>query len=175
MENKQTMLYKTLCNFYKNNTNMKILYNYVTKNESISLRIFDFLCTKYAKNNNVVYYITKNNKQIPFNLNVSYKAQLKAYSKQQFDPFKRHERITIPCVSSPTKNLTTTIGQMNFFKFVIESKLIDWIKKSDNLKKIENEISNELKKKSSKDKSTGIIKKKNIASTNNLKITVTFK
>ena len=138
------------------------------KQSNISLRIFDFLCTKYVKYNDVVYYITKNNKQIPFNLNVAYKAQLKAYSKLQFDPFKRHERITIPCTFSENNELVTTIGQLNFFKFAIENKLIDWLESKDNLKKVENEIVKDSKK----DK---IKAKKVITSRNNLKITVTFK
>lgn len=170
MENKNEILLKTLCNFYRTNSHMKTLYNFVTKNEDISLRVFDFLCTKYTKNNNVIYYIQKKNKQVPFNLNVAYKAQLKAYSKQQFDPFKRHDRITIQCPYSPNKELVTTIGQMNFFKFAIENKLIDWLKKPENLKKVENEISKDIKT-----KTKDVTKKKTIASTNNFKITVTFK
>ena len=105
IENKSEMLLKSLLIFYKKSQNMKKLYYYLSKDSKISLRIFDFLCTKYIKTNNVIYYIEKNGRKIPFNLNVAYKAQLKAYSKLQFDPFKRHERIDIECNLSPNKKL----------------------------------------------------------------------
>jgi len=171
IENKNDLLLKSLLIFYKKNTNMKILYNYVSKSASISLRIFDFLCTKYIKNKSVIYYIEKNNKRIPFNLSVAYKAQLKAYSKLQFDPFKRHDRIDILCNLSPTGKLTTTVGQLNFFKFAIDNKLIDWIEVKENLTKIEAAISSDTKSnKLTKEKT-----KRMTTSTNNFKITVTFK
>ena len=173
IENKNDLLLTSLLKFYKKTNNMKILHKYISKNSSVSLRVFDFLCTKYVKNKNVIYYIEKNGKRIPFNLNVSYKAQLKAYSKLQFDPFKRHDRIEINCSLCKDGKLITTIGQLNFFKFAIENKLTDWIEVPENFKKIENEISidTNLKQKDFGRK----ISKKMISSTSNLHITVTFK
>ena len=169
IENKNDLLLKSLLLFYKKSSNMKTLYNYVTKKSNISLRIFDYLCTKYIKNRNVIYYIDSNSKKIPFNLNVAYKAQLKAYSKLQFDPFKRHKRLDIDCELSPNKKLTTTVGQLNFFKFAIENNLVNWIEKKENLQKVEKamliESKDNLKQKP----------KKITTSKNNFKITVTFK
>ena len=170
IENKNDILLKSLLTFYKKNANMKIFYNYVSKKSNISLRIFDFLCTKYIKNRNVIYYIDNNSKKVPFNLNVAYKAQLKAYSKLQFDPFKRHKRLDIDCDLSPTKKLTTTIGQLNFFKFAIENHLVNWIEKKENLQKVEKAMSLE-----SKDNTNKLKPKKITTSKNNFKITVTFK
>ena len=169
IENKNDLLLKSLINFYKKPQYMKTFYNYVSKNAKISLRIFDFLCTKYIKNRNVIYYNEKNGKKVLFNLGVAYKAQLKAYSKLQFDPFKRHDRIEIQCSLTPEGTLTTTIGQMNFFKFAIENKLIEWIENKENLSKIEKAIAQDTKSKP-KDK-----QKKMTTSKNNYKITVTFK
>ena len=170
IENKNDLLLKSLTTFYKKPSNMKILYSYVSKSSPISLRIFDFLCTKYIKNRNIIYYIEKCGKKTPFNLNVAYKAQLKAYSKLQFDPFKRHDRIDIQCPLSSDGKLTTTVGQLNFFRFAIEHSLIQWIENPENLKKVEAAISSDTKSKSTKEKT-----KKITTSTNNLKITVTFK
>ena len=118
--------------------------------------------------NKIEIHITKRKKEVPFNLSVAYKAQLKAYSKRQFDPFKRHERIEIPCSKSPDGVLVTTIGQMNFFKFAIENKLIEWLEEKNNLMKVENQINSDLK-------SNNKTKQKHVASTSNYKITVTFK
>ena len=154
--------------FYNKKSNLKTFVYYVSKQSNISLRVFDFLCTKYLKTNNVVYYIDKKGKKVPFNLNVEYKAQLKAYSKLQFDPFKRHERITITV--DKNKELITTIGQMNFFRFAIENKLTDWLEKSDNLKHVESCIN---------EKTSPVVKKvkqtKNVStSKHNYHITVSF-
>lgn len=172
IQNKNNILLTSLLDYYKKGHNMKIFYNIVSKQSDISLRVFDFLCTKYVKNRNVIYYIEKGQKQIPFNLSVAYKAQLKAYSKLQFDPFKRHDRIEIQCSLSPTGKLITTVGQLNFFKFAIDNKLIHWIEQPENLKKVEKEISLDTKNKSAPDKKQ---MKKVTTSKNNFHITVTFK
>ena len=62
--------------------------------------------------------------------------KLKAYSKKRFDPFCRWERITIPYDN--TKQMETTIGQLNFFKWAIENKILDFIQKNYQL--IENDM-----------------------------------
>lgn len=171
LENKNDLLLMSLLKFYKKSQNMKILHKYVSKSSPISLRVFDFLCTKYIKNKNVIYFIEKNGKKIPFNLSVAYKSQLKAYSKLQFDPFKRHDRIEVNCVQCKEGKMTTTVGQLNFFKFAIENKLTDWIEVPENFKKVEREISQDTHSKNKNIKQS----KKMISSTSNLHITVTFK
>jgi len=171
LENKNDLLLTSLLKFYKKSNNMKILHKHITKSATVSLRVFDFLCTKYVKNKNVIYYIEKHGKKHPFNLSVAYKAQLKAYSKLQFDPFKRHNRIEINCIHCKDGKLVTTIGQLNFFKFAIENKLTDWIDVPENFKKVEKEISLDT---NSKTKNIPR-QKKMISSTSNLHITVTFK
>ena len=171
IENKNELLLTSLLKFYKKTQNMKTLHKYVSKSSPISLRVFDFLCTKYIKNKNVIYYVEKKGKKIPFNLSVAYKAQLKAYSKLQFDPFKRHDRIEIACTYCKEGKLVTTIGQLNFFKFAIENKLTDWIEIPENFIKVKKEISQDSNSKQSSTKSV----KKMISSTSNLHITVTFK
>ena len=50
---------------------------------------------------------------------------MKAYSKRRFDPFCRWQRITIPC--DKDKYIQTTIGQLNFFKWALENKVIEYI------------------------------------------------
>ena len=55
-----------------------------------------------------------------------YKLQLKAFSKKRFDPFCRWDRISIPYNNV---EIMTTIGQLNFFKWAIENKIIDYIEK----------------------------------------------
>ena len=66
-----------------------------------------------------------------------YKLKLKAYSKKRFDPFCRWDRISIPYKD---KFIETTIGQLNFFKWALENKVIDYIYK--NYETIENDMNN---------------------------------
>jgi iron uptake system EfeUOB component EfeO/EfeM len=65
-----------------------------------------------------------------------YKLKLKAYAKRRFDPFCRWERITVPYDNE--KFMETTIGQLNFFKWAIENKIIDYIEM--NYTAIENDM-----------------------------------
>ena len=65
-----------------------------------------------------------------------YKLKLKAYSKKRFDPFCRWDRINIPY--SDTRSIQTTIGQLNFFKWALENKVIDYIE--DNYATIEKDM-----------------------------------
>lgn len=160
LENKQDLLLRSLKSYYSNNDRLKIVYNIVDGNSKISLRLIDFLCTNYAKKNDVVYYIDKK----PFNLFLMYRGQLKAYSKLQFDPFRRHERIHISCPFSENKKFETTVGQLNFFKWAIENRVIDYLER--NHSKVEQAIVKDQQKLSK------TIKKS--VKRHNVKVTVTF-
>jgi hypothetical protein len=63
---------------------------------------------------------------------------LKAYSKSRFDPFCRWERISIPY--TPGKFIETTIGQLNFFKWALENKVVEFIE--DHYDVIEKDMNN---------------------------------
>ena len=60
-----------------------------------------------------------------FKVYFDYKLKLKAYRKRRFDPFCRWDRISIPYKNGTC--IETTIGQLNFFKWAIENKVIDYI------------------------------------------------
>jgi hypothetical protein len=62
-----------------------------------------------------------------------YKLKLKAYGKIRYDVFKRWERISVPV--SGNQYIETTLGQLNFFKWAISNKILDYIEK--NYKEIE--------------------------------------
>ena len=70
---------------------------------------------------------------------LNYKSQLKAYSKKQFDPFCRRERIVFYYDKMDnTKFIRTTVGQLNFFRWTIQNNILDYISK--NIKSIENDM-----------------------------------
>ena len=83
----------------------------------------------------------------------SYKSQLKSYQKKNFDPFCRRNRINFECKNF---NISTTIGQLNFFKWAIENLVLDYIKTNYDL--IEDDMNTSIKK--PKNKSTNKTRKK---------------
>ena len=81
------------------------------------------------------------NKVKNFIVYLDYKSQLKAYSKKQFDPFCRRERISF--IDHDNNELITTVGQLNFFRWAIENNILDYIK--ENYEIIENDMNNSLR------------------------------
>ena len=118
------LLLNNLIAFYKTELNMEYMLKIISGEYKISLRIIDWFVTNYAKKNFTVYELC--NKR--FNVFYDYKLKLKAYSKKRFDPFCRWERISIPYKDN--NNIETTIGQLNFFKWALENKVIDYIEKN---------------------------------------------
>jgi hypothetical protein len=107
-----------------------------------SLRIIDWFATNYSKKHNIGYTLTREepksfpNKFELFKVYINYKSQLKSYSKKQFDPFNRTQRIKFYYESD--KYITTTICQLNFFRWAIENNVIDYIK--EHLTEIEKDM-----------------------------------
>jgi hypothetical protein len=99
----------------------------ITGESKISLRIVDWFATNYAKKNFTLYTIEQSVDNVArrFKVYEDYKLKLKAYSKRRFDPFCRWERISIPYTNG--KFIETTIGQLNFFKWALENKVVDHI------------------------------------------------
>lgn len=118
------LLLISLNTYYSKNGNIEYISNIINGTSTISLRLIDWYVTNHCKNNNVVY-IMNNNEY--FNVYLNYRSQLKAFKKVQFDPFRRRERISYYMGNEPP--LFTTIGQLNFFRWAIENKIIENINK----------------------------------------------
>ena len=123
------LLMKNLMNFYGNKPNLSRMMSIINGESKISLRIVDWFVTNFAKKYYTVYdlYTQRGTMQdtIRFKVYNDYKLKLKAYSKRKFDPFCRWERISIPY--DDEKYMETTIGQLNFFKWAIENKIVEFI------------------------------------------------
>ena len=142
------LLLKNLMDFYENKENLKRMMSIINGESKISLRIVDWFVTNFAKKYFTVYEIQNDNITTRFKVYNDYKLKLKAYSKRRFDPFCRWERITIPY--NDEKYMETTIGQLNFFKWSIEHKIIEFIE--ENYNDIENDMN--LRNSTSKRKNT---------------------
>jgi hypothetical protein len=146
-----------LSTFYTENESLMDLFlKVISPDSKISLRVIDWFVTNYSKKYNVMYEIANNkivdekykgNKR-QFIVYLNYKSQLKSYSKKQFDPFCRRERITYEYL--PGKEVTTTVGQLNFFKWALENKVIEYIGK--NALEIERDMIYTMRKNSPKGK-----------------------
>jgi len=114
--------------FYDHTENLNEMLNIINGVSNISLRIVDWFVTNFAKKYYTVYEISNESydQKQRFKVYHDYKLQLKAYSKKNFDPFCRWDRIKIPY--DETNYMETTIGQLNFFKWAIENKIVDYIK-----------------------------------------------
>ena len=130
------LLLNNLLEFYKNSDNIDLMLNIITGTSKVSLRIVDWFATNYAKKNYTYYDVDVNNNIKRLKVYFDYKLKLKAYSKKRFDPFCRWDRISIPYKNGDY--IETTIGQLNFFKWAIENKVLDYIK--DNYDVIEKDM-----------------------------------
>lgn len=118
------ILLDKLLNFYYKNDYLQKMLSIINGTSTISLRIVDWFSTNYSKKN-FTMFATPNTTR--FKVYEDYKLKLKAYSKKRFDPFCRWERIQIPIERNSEYCFETTIGQMNFFKWALENKIIDYI------------------------------------------------
>jgi hypothetical protein len=103
--------------FYAEGDRTKVLKDVLDGKSNISLRILDWFVTNFSKKNNVSY-VTEGGKHVIVYL--AYKSHLKAYSKKMFDPFCRWSRIDFGGIS-------TTVGQLNFFAWVMDDGILDYI------------------------------------------------
>jgi len=132
------LLLNNLMEFYKDEYNISKMLKIITGESKISLRIVDWFATNYAKKYYTLYDIEVNENIRRFKVYFDYKLKLKAYSKKRFDPFCRWDRISIPYKNGTF--IETTIGQLNFFKWALENKVINYIE--ENYLEIEKDMNN---------------------------------
>jgi hypothetical protein len=147
------LLLNNLLTFYKNEEILSKMLSIITGESKISLRIVDWFATNFAKKYYTTYMIDE---QRRFKVYVDYKLKLKAYSKRRFDPFCRWERINIPYKDNTC--IETTIGQLNFFKWAIENKVVDYI--DENYELIEKDMNNRNSTAKRKETTTKTTRKK---------------
>ena len=139
ISSQESLLLKSVEKFYQNlicfDDFIKIINSEIknTSKYKISIRLIDYFVTKYSKKNKISYKIidNKNNSdtlsEMSFSVYQSYKQQLKAFQKKNFDPFARGMRI--PYFINDTC-IITTVGQLNFFMWFISKNIIDYVIKN---------------------------------------------
>lgn len=122
----QVLLGKLKEYFSKDNfAAMDVILPIINGEDTISLRLVDWFVTNYAKKAWTTY---KNKSGRRFVVHVEYKLRLNSYKKKRFDPFCRWERTEMPYKNG--QSVSTTLGQLNFFKWAIDNKVIDFIREN---------------------------------------------
>lgn len=179
---KELCHYKNIDKFFKecnekNPENIAKMIQIIEGKSDISLRILDWFVTKYSKKKVNCNGTIKNIDA--FDVKISYKAQLKAYKKRYFDPFRRRKKFYYPCsddgfitINNENKHIYTTLGQLNFFRWAFINRIISYVE--ENLSFIISEMNiynkDEKKKKQQllvKDDSVKKTKKENEVVNNN--------
>lgn len=138
VSNSKDLLMLSLAKFYGIKSNITKILPIIDGTSDISLRLIDWFVTNFSKKYSTVIStddaVSGSTKH--FNVYLSYRSQLKAYSKQQFDPFRRRDRITF--YYTKDEYIETTIGQLNFFRWVLENNILDFVSKEKDY--IENDM-----------------------------------
>lgn len=119
---KQELIVMSLQTFYAGRKDLPEIMELLQGTSIISLRLIDWFVTNYAKRHTIGYILGGQE----FMVYMSYKSQLKAYSKKLFDPFCRRERIMFSLPG--TEQFVTTVGKLNFFRWAIEKNVIEYLK-----------------------------------------------
>lgn len=117
------LLLESLKKYYSQSAKIERIVDIIDGKSQISLRLIDWYVTNYCKINNIVL-LNKSNSEY-FNVYMNYRAQLKAFKKVQFDPFRRRDRIVFEYDKG--KLFHTTIGQLNFFRWALENNILEHI------------------------------------------------
>jgi hypothetical protein len=160
LSGKQSLLLIPLTQFYSNKYNIKKLKDILDGVSKLSLRLVDWFVTNYSKKNCTYYNLEKYhnkydiNKKKTIKKNIddfdnylfvfnNYRSQLKSFNKKNFDPFCRRERIKFFYNETKKDYIITTIGQLNFFQWAIENKILEYIEENiDDIETDMNECSN---------------------------------
>jgi hypothetical protein len=163
---KNNVLFCALQKFYDQcpSDDKQMFLDIINGKSKMSLRIIDWFITNYTKKFNIIYYIPKKKRSVKrrmspknnyyesshldqassvdrFIVYLRYRSQLKSYNKANFDPFCRNDRIT---GWGENADIITTIGQLNFFRWAIENRVLQYI--YDNLEEIEKDMNTNIKK-----------------------------
>lgn len=165
------LLMASLSKFYSKSEHVATILPIINGESDVSLRLIDWFITNYSKKNHTIISRSINNTLVHLNVYMSYRSQLKSYSKTYFDPFRRRNRITF---FFDEKNcVETTIGQLNMFRWILQSNILQYI--SDNKEDIEHDMIQTQKDNQQKKMNTDNIKIKIIETDDGCIITKTRK
>jgi hypothetical protein len=142
IDTKLSLLMKSLTDFYTNSVYIDQIKSIIDQNSVISLRILDWFITNYSKKHRTIIDGAVGSIDVYQN----YKLQLKSFSKKQFDPFCRKNKILF--YYNDDDYIETSCGQLCFFRWCFENNILNYVK--TNLSTIEQDMKISLKSKKTK-------------------------
>jgi hypothetical protein len=142
IDTKLSLLMKSLTDFYTNSVYIDQIKSIIDQNSVISLRILDWFITNYSKKHRTII----NGAIGSIDVYQNYKLQLKSFSKKQFDPFCRKNKILF--YYNDDDYIETSCGQLCFFRWCFENNILNYVK--TNLSTIEQDMKISLKSKKTK-------------------------
>ena len=143
MSDKDLLLKENLLKFFESKKRLCTMADVIEKKTEYSLRIIEWFVSNYSKKYKTKYQIKKGSSTVIFAVYDSYKnGQLKSFSKKQFDMFRRSDKFTLKIEDG--RSIQTTVAQMNFFKWAIQNKILDYVK--DNIQSIKTDMDDRSKK-----------------------------
>ena len=151
------VLLDSIIEYYNENTEyITKLISIVKRKNGMSLRVIDYLCTNYSKENSII--ISTKDGHIPRDLNSDYQKNLNAYNKKYLDPFSRRNKIVINVSydnNETHEKRNTSIGQLNFFRWFFKNNIDQYLSREKktveaHMKKMENESKKSKKRKAVK-------------------------
>lgn len=142
MAAKFQLLKDTLSDYYRRNPSSLRIFSEIVSNRStvVSLRVLDWLVTNYVTSQSILGE-TDAQRTERLNLFFNYTRNLDSYTKVWFDPFARKApekgsfkvwfnvetcAIEINDAPAPDGFISTTLGQLNFFRVAIEEGIISF-------------------------------------------------
>lgn len=135
----QDLLLSSISEYYAKSYDRRMLLNKIIQSDyKVSLRVIDWFITHYSREKRIVLWTDASGSLIEspkgstskkFHIYLEYRAQLKSYTKMFFDPFRRHQRISFIISKKPLKVVETTIGQLNFFRWIFQNNILEYIER----------------------------------------------
>jgi hypothetical protein len=128
------LLLTSLATFYRDADNLRCLLHVLCRGASapkVSLRLVDWFLTSFSRRHGTIVYANAT-PPTPMRVHETYKAQMKAYGKKMFDPFRRGDRVAfvyqLPGDKPEVKRrVDTTLGQLNIFRWLISSGVLAFV------------------------------------------------
>ena len=103
----------------------------INNKHNISLRMLNWFAMKYTAYMKAITYINEDGENEMFDAKISYRARLNTYSKKYFDPFRRNKKFDYNYDKKDSiKVVETTLCQLNFFKWLFQYNLLEYVEKN---------------------------------------------
>jgi hypothetical protein len=124
----------SLRDFFSVEYNFDILKEFINsrkpRTNKLSFGLLDWFNVNYSKQYGVEYALNKLGRQRSIYVWQAYNAALDGYGKELFDPFARGKSKggAITLTNAEDESVTTTLRQLNYFRWAIENGVIDYVK-----------------------------------------------